>query len=81
MNRGLVESVCFAIAEMAWIITICLLFHNRGYKRGYERGHRVGKEQGYQDGFTAGKIHAETWWMDAELDVDKARQEIRKEEA
>jgi hypothetical protein len=48
---------------------------------GYERGHRVGKEQGYQDGFTAGKLRADEWWADAELDVAKARQEIWKEEA
>ena len=46
---------------------------------GYERGHRVGKAQGYQDGFTAGKLRSEEWWADAELDVQKAREEIWKE--
>lgn len=72
MTRALLESIGFTLAEMAWIVAVCLLFHNRGYKRG--------KAQGYQDGFEAGRIRSEEWWTDAELDVQKAREEIWKEE-
>ncbi len=47
---------------------------------GYERGHRIGKQQGYEEGFTAGKIRADEWWSDAESGVQKAREEIWKDE-
>lgn len=76
MTRYLLAGVCLGIAELAWIVAACLSFHNRGYRR----GHQAGFEKGFEAGKLRGELCENDWWLEAEKDVDQARQQIWREE-
>lgn len=72
MTRYLLAGVCLGIAELAFLVAVCLSFHNRGFKRG--------RNEGWEQGFEAGKLREESWWLEAEQSVAQARQQIWREE-
>ena len=72
---GLIASgVCVAIAGVA-------LFFD-GHTRGRRLGREEGYNEGYQEGFGAARelatIKPDGWWVDAEVEVQKVREEIWK---
>lgn len=65
------------IAELAFVAGSCLWFHRRGYYKGLDAGF----SNGFAHGHDCGRIDAEKWWMQAEIDVQKAREAIWKAES
>jgi len=45
----------------------------------YKRGFRDGRVEGFDAGYRVGRIDADNWWLDAEQQVDRARQKIWRE--
>lgn len=61
--------------ELAAIVALLLVFHERGWKKGFAEGH----DKGLKEGFEAGKSHADNWWINTECEIHQERQKIRKE--
>lgn len=68
--------VCLGIAEIAFVTASCLWFQRRGFRKGFAQGHEAGFGQGHD----CGRINAEQWWMQAEIEVQKEREAIWMEE-
>ena len=68
-----------ALFALAWCVICCLWFHARGAKIGRQQGYK----QGYQEGFGAAReiaeIQANKWWLEADRDVERAREEMWRE--
>jgi hypothetical protein len=69
-----------AVACLISVMASCLYFHKRGYRLGSQAGDHD-HEEAYQRGYDHGHLDADNWWLNAEQQVDQARQQIWKEEA
>ena len=61
----------FALFALAWCVICCLWFHARGAK--------IGRQQGYEQGFSDGQFRMHQWWLEADRDVERAREEMWRE--
>lgn len=52
-----------------------------GSSHAYKWGKEYGYKRGFKDGYEKGKEEIDAWWLNAEAEVDQARQKIWKEEA
>lgn len=64
--------VSLGLAEIAFVTASCLWFHRRGFSKG--------REEGFAHGHDCGIIDGQKWWMQAEVDVQAARESIWKAE-
>lgn len=47
--------------------------------RVYDRGAKIGRQQGYEQGFSDGQFRMHQWWLEADRDVERAREEMWRE--
>jgi hypothetical protein len=85
VTHHLLGGICLVVLVICWIVGACLSFHVRGYKFGRNEGYREGYMYGYRDGCEVGQMpdkpRADEWWADAEKEVTRTRETIRREEA
>lgn len=77
---NLFVALFLGVTCIIWTVASCLYFHERGYRRGSKAGDHD-HEEAYQRGYDHGHLDADNWWLNAEQQVDQARQKIWKEEA
>ena len=58
----------FFFGQLAVFVFLLLYFHHLGEKIGYKRGR--------DEGYNLGRIDADNWWMEIELQAEQARRKI-----
>lgn len=61
-------AISLGIVQIAVVVVLSCVFHERGWRRGYQSGHEAGCKEGY--------LRADSWWLGTEEAVKQARREL-----